>query len=168
MNTLVYTTNEQQVEDRARLFAKQNNMEFFSCKLNKDSSEQIKTIYEQYNDYVLFVSGLNKSKATDSVLKLLENNTKNIVMYAVSSTFDVKPAIEARFETIEKPIVNSTTEHNNIQFYIELADKIVTEHDNNMKHNLKVVSNIIDKIRMSTNNILWESLYEELEDNLIC
>ena len=152
MNTLIYTTDIGTIKNKVKA-------DFYFTLSSKTISD-IEYVYNYYNNVTLFVDGLNKSKQTDMFLKLLENNTKNIDLYAVSSSFDVKPAVEARFDVVKKQYLNDCLNNNNIQFYINLAEQIVSTYDMDSLHNLQVVSNIIDKIRMSTNNICWDALYE--------
>lgn len=159
MNTLIYTTDIGTIKNKIKA-------DFYFTLSSKTISD-IEYVYNYYNNVTLFVDGLNKSKQTDMFLKLLENNTKNIDLYAVSSSFDVKPAVEARFDVVKKQYLNDCLNHNNIQFYINLAEQIVSTYDMDSLHNLQVVSNIIDKIRMSTNNICWDALYDELNEGLM-
>lgn len=159
MNTLIYTTDIGTIKNKVKA-------DFYFTLSSKTISD-IEYVYNYYNNVTLFVDGLNKSKQTDMFLKLLENNTKNIDLYAVSSSFDVKPAVEARFDVVKKQYLNDCLNHNNIQFYINLAEQIVSTYDMDSLHNLQVVSNIIDKIRMSTNNICWDALYDELNEGLM-
>ena len=159
MNTLIYTTDIGTIKNKVKA-------DFYFTLSSKTISD-IEYVYNYYNNVTLFVDGLNKSKQTDMFLKVLENNTKNIDLYAVSSSFDVKPAVEARFDIVKKQYLNDCLNHNNIQFYINLAEQIVSTYDMDSIHNLQVVSNIIDKIRMSTNNICWDALYDELKEGLM-
>ena len=159
MNTLIYTTDIGTIKNKVKA-------DFYFTLSSKTISD-IEYVYNYYNNVTLFVDGLNKSKQTDMFLKVLENNTKNIDLYAVSSSFDVKPAVEARFDIVKKQYLNDCLNHNNIQFYINLAEQIVSTYDMDSIHNLQVVSNIIDKIRMSTNNICWDALYDELNEGLM-
>ena len=159
MNTLIYTTDIGTIKNKIKA-------DFYFTLSSKTISD-IEYVYNYYNNVTLFVDGLNKSKQTDMFLKILETNTKNIDLYAVSSSFDVKPAVEARFDTIKKQYLNDALDHNNIQFYINLAEQIVNSYDMDIWHNLAIVSNIIDKIRMSTNNICWDALYDELNEGLM-
>lgn len=159
MNTLIYTTDIGTIKNKVKA-------DFYFTLSSKTISD-IEYVYNYYNNVTLFVDGLNKSKQTDMFLKILENNTKNIDLYAVSSSFDVKPAVEARFDVVKKQYLNDALDHNNIQFYINLAEQIVSTYDMDSIHNLQVVSNIIDKIRMSTNNICWDALYDELNEGLV-
>ena len=159
MNTLIYTTDIGTIKNKVKA-------DFYFTLSSKTISD-IEYVYNYYNNVTLFVDGLNKSKQTDMFLKILENNTKNIDLYAVSSSFDVKPAVEARFDIVKKQYLNDCLNHNNIQFYINLAEQIVSTYDMDSIHNLQVVSNIIDKIRMSTNNICWDALYDELNEGLM-
>ena len=159
MNTLIYTTDIGTIKNKVKA-------DFYFTLSSKTISD-IEYVYNYYNNVTLFVDGLNKSKQTDMFLKVLENNTKNIDLYAVSSSFDVKHAVEARFDVVKKQYLNDALDHNNIQFYINLAEQIVSTYDMDSLHNLQVVSNIIDKIRMSTNNICWDALYDELNEGLV-
>ena len=159
MNTLIYTTNVVSIVENTKCD--------FMFSLSSKTISDIKYVYSHYNNVTILVIGLNKSKQSDAFLKLLENNTKNIDLIAVCDSFDIKPAVEARFDVVKKQYLNDCLNHNNIQFYINLAEQIISTYDMDSLHNLQVVSNIIDKIRMSTNNICWDALYDELNEGLM-
>ena len=161
MNILYYTTDNTKVIALAKQYAQQHDKEFLFLPFD---ALEIERVYNYTNELVLCVTGINKSPKMDILLKLLENNTTQIDLFAVSNSYDVKPAIEARFNEIKfiKNDLSNTTDHNTIQYYINLANEIVDRHDNNMQEDLAKVTEIVDKYMLTTNNICWDSLYEEL------
>ena len=77
-NFLFLTNNVDRVQALTEQFAKDNNLEMFSFAMNKESIDAIHRIYTEFNNACIFISGLNKSNVADSLLKILENNKKNI------------------------------------------------------------------------------------------
>ena len=177
MNKLYYTSNANKVILKARHFAKQHKLTYYYYMFNKNSMNEIQEIYNKYNNCVIMLVGVNKSPIADSLLKILENNTKNIHLFVTSNTFDIRPTIKARFDTIE---VDSDKEfktiqellqyknHNNLNYYIRFADALIRHPNKYTYENIILVNNIISTIRLCTNNVLWDELFDKLVGGIKC
>ena len=98
-NYLYITDNDKAIQEKAQQYAK----DFNGCYVFDNSKESMKDIIYLYNNtdnIVIFVAGLNKSPVSDALLKDLEDSKKNIVMFATTNTYDVKEPLKARFQVL--------------------------------------------------------------------
>ena len=165
MKILYITTDAESIRQQYKQYCKTNGLTF----LEAISEQNFIDAYKYTKNCLVFARGLNKWLKIDILLKVLEDYDNNIV--AVSETDKIKPAVKARFEQI---IYNNTNnklsyaealkkQHDNLQFYIDLADSVIydtTIHDKLAK--LQKINEITKTIQLCTNNILWESLYDTL------
>lgn len=170
MNTLYYSKEQCQVE--AMQFARDNNLEFLSFSLCRESVDAIVELYKYADNLVICLEGLNKSNVCDSLLIPLEENTKEIYMFASTKTMDVKPTLLSRFQKVvitkeENTAVNflltnkaTKDEYSNLKFWLDLAEALSVTHD---VKRLRKVNNIIKDIMLTTNNTLWQYYYEVIK-----
>lgn len=170
MNTLYYSEKQCQIE--ALKFAKENRLEFLSFSLCRESINAIVDLYKYSDKLVICLEGLNKSSICDSLLIPLEENIKEIHMFASTKTMDVKPTLLTRFQKIvefedDNTAVNflltgkaTKEEYSNLKFWLDLADALCTTHD---VKRLRKVNNIIKDIMLTTNNTLWQYYYEVMK-----
>ena len=170
MNTLYYSEKQCQVE--AVKFARDNKLEFLSFVLCRESIDAIVELYKYADSLVICLEGLNKSNVCDSLLIPLEENTKEIHLFASTKTRDVKPTLLARFQKVvtneeDNTAVNflltgkaTKEEYSNLKFWLDLADALSTTHD---VKRLRKVNNIIKDIMLTTNNTFWQYYYEVIK-----
>jgi hypothetical protein len=167
MNKL-YTSHKECYED-ANEFAKENRLEFLSFTLSRQNINSIVDLYRTANHLVICLQGLNKSNVCDSLLIPLEENMKDIHLFASSETMDVKPTLFSRFQDYiiaeEENIASNflltgkatKEEYSNLKFWLDLADALAITHD---VKRLRKVNDIIKDIQLTTNNTLWGYYYE--------
>ena len=167
MNKL-YTSFEQCYAS-ALGYAKENKLEFLSFTLSRQNIDSIVDLYKTANHLVICLQGLNKSNVCDSLLIPLEENMKDIHLFASSETMDVKPTLFSRFEDYivaeEENIATNflltgkatKEEYSNLKFWLDLADALAITHD---VKRLRKVNDIIKDIQLTTNNTLWGYYYE--------
>lgn len=168
MHKLIVTDNHEKIKQIAKEYANKNDMAFFPTTNTKEDMDKIKIIFEEFDNMVVFIKGLNKSPISDSLLKLLEDCPKNIVVFATTDTYDVKEALASRFiidyynnKDIEDEVDAflhkkkvSKEAYSTISFYISLARKTYD--------NIHLVNTIISDIRKCTYNTPWDYYYFRL------
>ena len=100
MNTLYYTNDISSVYEIAKQHADSHHHEFYAFENNTDNIQIIISLYDTIDNATIFLKGLNKSPISNKLLKVLEENTKNIDIYVVSSTYDVSEPLAARFVVV--------------------------------------------------------------------
>ena len=172
MNYLYITDYYDKILDKAKQYAYENNLFFYSFFADKESITNILYLYKVSDNLVIFLTGLNKSPVFDALLKELEETKKNIVMFATTNTYDVKEALQARFTVLyydNKDIEKEVNEfiktkkaskdiYSSLSFYISLANKT-----NDMK-NLLLINNIIKDIKKCTYNTPWDYYFSVLKE----
>jgi len=176
VNRLYITSDVDEVRQIAKDYAKQNKLEYYSFRNNRDDINNILSIYENNDNSLVFLEGLTKSNVSNSLLKVLEDTKKNIHMFATTSTHDVSTPLKARFvvfflnshtnkaEDFIKTKNATKEQYSNLAFYVDLA-RCVVEQNKNMEHNLHVINNIIKDIKLTTNNTFWDYHYSVLKHN---
>jgi hypothetical protein len=162
-------TSHKECELEAVRYAKNNKLEFLSFVLSRQSIDSIVDLYKTSDRLVICLEGLNKSNVCDSLLIPLEENKKDIHLFASTSTLDVKPTLVSRFQEVvtskeENTAVNflltgkaTKEEYSNLKFWLDLAEALAVTHD---IVRLRKVNNIIKDIQLTTNNTLWGYYYE--------
>lgn len=177
MNNLYVTTNIDYVKTLSKDYAQRNNLEWFGFKNNREDMNTIIDIYNNNDNCVIFLEGLNKSNVSNALLKVLEENKRNIHIYATCSSFDMSTACKARFTVIYtedtfsfgekffKTKKATKEEYTNLFFYIDIANYVV-DNKINLQENLSLINEIIKDIRLTTNNTPWDYYYHKLLKNM--
>lgn len=174
MNYLYITNDPEQVFQIAQQYAKDNNLLFYYFTANKETIRSILTLYKADDDCVIFIKNLNKSPVYDALLKVLEDNKKNIIMFATSDMDDIKEPVKARFKVInyknkdiDKEVMAfmktgkaSKEIYSSIAFYICLA-----EHTTDLK-TLLLINAILKQIKKCTYNIPWDYYFSVLKGGI--
>ena len=79
MNYLFITNNNEAVEALTKQYAEDNNLEFYSFNNNREDMNTVQELFKNADNLCLFIANLNKSSVSDVLLKLLEENNKNII-----------------------------------------------------------------------------------------
>lgn len=170
-NYLYITDNDNAIQEKAEQYAK----DFNGCCVFDNSKESMKDIINLYNNtdnIVIFVAGLNKSPVSDALLKVLEDSKKNIVMFATTNTYDVKEPLKARFQVlyydnkdIEKEVIEfirtrkvSKEIYSSLSFYIALANHTPCMYD------LELINMIIKEAKKCTYNTPWDYYFMVLKE----
>lgn len=175
-NYLFLTNNVDRVKSLTERFARDYNLEMFSFTMNKDSIDSIHKIYTEYNNACIFIEGLNKSKVADSLLKILENNTKNVYIYAtgkddmsdaLKSRFTIKYIKDKSYKTEIEQFIKGDTKIDkdvisDISFYKQLATYTVNHYNMYTMDNLMVIADICNNFLLSTNNLNFNYEYSKL------
>lgn len=177
MNILYLTTDIELAKNKAKAFAIENELEWHEFHATREDMNSILSLYENDDDCMIFLEGLTKSNISNALLKVLEETQKNIYMYATSSTYDVNIALQSRFYVEYLDIIDNKDakgfiqtrkatkdQYSNISFYIDLA-KLVLANKINMYHNIPLISDIIEDIKLTTTNTLWDYQYSRLANN---
>ena len=161
-------TNHKDCQKDALEYAKNNRLEFLSFSVSRQNIDDIVALYKTANHIVICLEGLNKSNVCDSLLIPLEENMKDIHLFASSKTMDIKLTLFSRFDDYIVAdgenkaldfLLNSKTskeEYSNLKFWLDLADALAVTHD---VKRLRKVNDIIKDIQLTTNNTLWEYYY---------
>ena len=171
-NYLYYTNNDNSVLKMAHAYAEANKLPVYTFENNKEDIEDILYLYENDNNCVIFVSNLNKSPTCDALLKPLENNKKNVTMFATCHNYDISYALETRFlpfkdssivdvERFLETHTATTEQYSCLSFYIFLASKTT-----NVK-NIMLINWIIFSIRQCTFNVFWPYYYGKLIEGYV-
>lgn len=174
MNYLYITDYSDKILDKAKQYAYENNLFFYSFFADKESITNILYLYKVSDNLVIFVTGLNKSSVFDALLKELEETKKNIVMFATTNTYDVKETLQARFtvlyydnKDIEKEVDEfiktkkaSKEIYSSISFYICLA-----KYTKDLK-TLLLINAILKQIKKCTYNIPWDYYFNVLKEGV--
>lgn len=174
-NYLFITNNNEAVEALTKQYAEDNNLEFYSFYNNSEDMQKVQELFRNADNLCLFIQNLNKANTSDVLLKILEENSKNIHVFATGKD-DVKEALKARFtikyikgksyikyindfladKTIPKEV------YSDVYFYKELATYFVNNYDKHTIDNLKLLHSIINDFILATTNLNYEYEYERL------
>ena len=177
-NKLFITNNSDDIKTLAHEFAIKNKLEFLSFTYCRDSITTINTMYRNYNNMVIFLENINHDNISNGLLKVLEDNTKNIYMYATTIYSDLSKALLARFEVQEHmtridDVINDFIHNKQItkddysrrDFYIFLAEYITKHPDKHFTYNLRLINNIIENMSLCTYNIPYQMYYDILKES---
>ena len=123
----------------------------------------------------IFIQGLNKSPVSDVLLKLLEENSKNIHVFATAKD-DIKDALKARFtvKTIKgKSYIKEVEEYlagnkvakevySDVYFYKEFATYLVNHFNRYTIINLKLLHSIIEDFTLATSTLNYDYEFNRL------
>ena len=175
VNYLFITNNNEAVEALTKQYAEDNNLEFYSFNNNREDMNIVQELFKNADNLCIFIANLNKSPVSDVLLKLLEENNKNIHVYATAKQ-DIKEALKARFtikhikgKSYIKYINDFLADKNipkevysDVYFYMELATYFVNNYDKYTIDNLKLLHSIINDFTLATTNLNYEYEYERL------
>ena len=176
MNYLFLTNDIEKVEALTKQYADDNCLEFYSFNNNSEDMNKVQELFKVADNLCIFIQNLNKSPVSDVLLKILEENSKNIHVFATGKD-DVKEALKARFTIkyikgksyikyindflAEKKIPKEV--YSDVYFYKELATYFVNNYDKYTIDNLKLLHNIINDFTLATTNLNYEYEYNRLE-----
>lgn len=174
MNYLYITDDNDKILNKAKQYAYENNLSFYSFSADKESITNVLYLYKTSDNLVIFLTGLNKSPVFDALLKKLEETKKNIVMFATTNTYDIKDALQARFvvvyydnKDIEKEVKEfiktgkaSKEIYSSISFYICLG-----KYTTDLK-TLLLINAILKQIKKCTYNIPWDYYFNVLKEGV--
>lgn len=171
-NYLYYTDRDSFILKTAHMYAENHKIPVYAFENNKEDIEDILYLYENDDNCVIFISNLNKSPISAALLKPLENNKKNITMFATCHNYDIPYALESRFLPFRDNSIDdvdeflrthtaTTEQYSCLSFYTFLASKTT-----NIK-NIMLINWIIISIRQCTFNIFWPYYYGKLIEGFI-
>lgn len=180
-NYLFITNNDEAVEALTKQYAEENNLEFFSYQNNREDMDAIHELFIQNDNLCIFIQGLNKSSVSDTLLKLLEENSKNIHVFATAKD-DIKDALKARFTVRfmrDKSYINEINDfladkkvskdvYSDVCFYKQLANYFANNYDDNTLYNLKILHSIIEDCNLATNTLNYDYQFDRLRNLRWC
>lgn len=176
MNWLFFTNDTDKVETLTKQYAYDNDLEFHSYKATREDMDAIHYLFTYENNICIFIEKLSKAPVCDILLKLLEENKKNIHVFATAKE-DIKEALKARFiiqhmkdisyiDSINSFLANKKVDkevYSDVSFYKQLATYLVNNYDKYTVYNLKIVHSIINDFMLATTNINYDYQFSRLK-----
>lgn len=175
---LYCTCDYESVTKIAQQYSKQYDLSLLVFDFNRGNVNKVVDIFRECNNFLILLLGINKSTIADSLLKPLEESQKNYIFIGVTPNHDMKSAVISRFDEVYNGAVPTTcksitelidnTPHDNLDYYIKIAEYLVSHANSNTEYNIKLVGSIIYNIKLCTNNIFWDGFYYKLKREFKC
>ena len=146
MNKLYITDDTDFVRKTAKTFAKTNGLEFYDVPSGKDGLKTVIEIYSDSDNGVIFLEKINKLNINNILLKLLEDNKKNLHLFTCSPLNDVSDAVKSRFKIVRLTAENKTDVFSK---YETLANRLVNNRQYTKLHNL---NSLLHTLQLTSTN----------------